>query len=40
MTVAVGLALVTAEAPRTAKLSAEPSGGADCAQARLPILNM
>ena len=31
--------LVTVEAPRTAKLSAEPSGGAVCAQARVPILN-
>jgi hypothetical protein len=35
----VGPALVTVEAPRTAKLCAEPSGGADCAQPRLPVLN-
>jgi hypothetical protein len=31
--------LVTVVAPRTAKLAAEPSGGAFCAQARVPILN-
>jgi hypothetical protein len=36
----VGPVLVTVEAPRTAKLCAEPSGGADCAQPRLSILNM
>jgi hypothetical protein len=36
----VGPVLVTVEAPRTAKPCAEPSGGADCAQARLPIFNM
>src|SRR5712664_3325927 len=36
----VGPVFVTVEAPRTAKLCAEPSGGADCAQPRLPILNM
>jgi hypothetical protein len=35
----VGPVLVTVEAPRTAKLAAEPSGGAVCAQARVPILN-
>jgi hypothetical protein len=35
----VGPAFVTVEAPRTAKLSAGPSGGADCAQLRLPMLN-
>jgi hypothetical protein len=37
---AVGPVLVTVEAPRTAKLCAGPSDGADCAQPRLPILNM
>jgi hypothetical protein len=31
---------VTVEEPRTAKLAAEPSDGAVCAQARLPTLNM
>jgi len=36
----VGPVFVTAEAPRTAKLCAEPRGGADCAQPRPPILNM
>src|SRR5712664_1484962 len=36
----VGPVLVTVEAPRTAKLCAEPSGGADCARARLPTFNM
>ena len=36
----VAPALVTVEAPRTAKLCAEPSGGADWARARLPALNM
>jgi len=32
--------LVTVEAPRTAKLCAEPRGGADCAQPRLLVDNM
>jgi hypothetical protein len=36
----VGPVFVTVEAPRTAKVCAEPSGGADSAQARLAILNM
>jgi hypothetical protein len=36
----VGPALVTVEAPRTAKLCTEPSGGADYAQAKLPTLSM
>jgi len=32
--------LVTVVAPRTAKLCAAPSGGADCAHAKLPIPSM
>jgi hypothetical protein len=32
--------LATVEAPRTAKVWEEASGGADCAQAKLPILNI
>jgi hypothetical protein len=32
--------LVTVVAARIAKLCAEPSGGADCARAKLPILRM
>jgi hypothetical protein len=32
--------LVTVVAARTAKLCAEPSGGADCACAKLPELRM
>jgi hypothetical protein len=36
----VGPVLVTVEAPRTAKVCAEPSGGADCARSRFPIVNM
>jgi hypothetical protein len=32
--------LVTVEAPRTAKVCAEPNGGADCARPRLPRHNM
>jgi hypothetical protein len=35
----VGPVLVTVEAPRTAKVCAEPNGGAVCAQAMVPILN-
>jgi hypothetical protein len=34
----VGPVFVTVEAPRTAKVCAEPGGGADCAQPRLPML--
>jgi len=34
------VALVTVVVPRTAKLADEPSDGADCAQARLPMLKM
>jgi hypothetical protein len=34
-----GPVFVTVEAPRTAKVWEEASGGADCAQARLPMLN-
>src|ERR1700730_8301618 len=36
----VGPVLVTVEAPKTAKLFAEPRGGADCAHTKLPILIM
>jgi hypothetical protein len=35
----VGPVLVTVEAPRTAKLCAEPSGGVACVKARLTILS-
>ena len=37
---AVGPVLVTVEAPKTAKVCAEPNGGTDCAQAALPVVNM
>jgi hypothetical protein len=36
----IGPVLVTVDAPKTANVCEEASGGADCAQVRLSILNM
>jgi hypothetical protein len=38
--IALAPVLVTVEAPNTAKVCAAPSGGTDCAQAALPVVNM